>query len=138
LVHAVCDRRGEVERKRRSDARTGGGGGGGTGKVAPPHKKQRTTITTTTTTTTTVPPNVDTAICIPTNTDIPTFPEGILTDDTGTSHGVVDMDDPIMLHLPDELTTTTMTTTRTHQNETVATDDNPNHPHDVVYAMTPV
>jgi hypothetical protein len=134
LVHAVCDRRGEVERKRRSDARTGGGGGGGTGKVVPPIKKQRTTITTTTTT---VPPNVDTAICIPTNTDIPTFPEGILMDDTGTSHGGVDIDDPIMLPLPDELTTTT-TTTRTHQNDTVATDDNPNHPHDAVYAMTPV
>jgi hypothetical protein len=85
IVHAVCDRRGEVKRKRRSDARTGGGGG--TGKV--------------------VPRNVDTAISIHTNTDIPTFPNGILTDDTRTSHGDVDIDDPIMLPLPDELTTTT-------------------------------
>jgi hypothetical protein len=138
LVHAVCDRRGEVERKRRSDARTGGGGGGGTGKVVPPIKKQRTTTITTTTTTTTVPPNVDTAICIPTNTDISTFPEGILMDDTGTSHGGVDIDDPIMLPLPDELTTTTTTTSRTHQNDTIATDDNSKHPHDTVYDMTPV
>jgi hypothetical protein len=102
LVHAVCDRRGEVERKRRSDARTGGGGGG-TGKSCTIHQKQRTT----TTTTITVPPNVDTAIGIPGNTDIPAFPESIIPDDTGTSHDVVDIDNPIILPLPDEPTTTT-------------------------------
>jgi hypothetical protein len=63
----------------------------------------------------------------------------LLMDDTGTSHGGVDMDDPIMLPLPDELTTTTTTTTsRTHQNDTIATDDNSKHPHDAVYDMTPV
>jgi hypothetical protein len=131
MVHAVCERCGEVERKRCSDARTTGGGGG---------KVERTT-TPTTTTTTTVPPNVDTAIGLPGSTEITAFPESILPDDTGTRHGVVDVDDPMMLHLPDELTTTTTTTTtrtRTHQNDTIVMDVNPNHPDDDVYAMTPV
>jgi hypothetical protein len=114
MVHAVCERCGEVERKRRSDARTTGGGGGG-GKVVPPIKKQRTTTH----------HHHRTAEC--------------RYRDWYSCHGVVDIDDPIMLHLPDELTTTTTTTTtRTHQNDTIATDDIPKHPDDDVYAMTPV